>query len=94
MSQRFFRSTEATYEHVRATLDFTWGHGPASGTLTCFEPAATAPRDAQGRVLLAVLSGFCQYEAVAGMLPQLLAINAVEEITETEYMAALQQATP
>jgi hypothetical protein len=85
---RFFRSDEATYEAVRLQLDAAWGHGPGTGTLTCYEPAATAPRDAQGRVLLAVHDEFCAYEAVAAMLPQLLASGAVAEITEAEYLAS------
>lgn len=91
MTQRYFRSTDAVYEQVRLSLDAAWGHGPTSGTLTCFEPAATAPHDPQGRVLLAVLPEFCDYEAVASMLPQLLASGAVEEIDEATYRASLPQ---
>lgn len=85
MNQRYFRSDEATYESVRLALDAAWGHGPGTGTTTCYEPAATAPRDAQGRVLLAVLAEFCEYEAVAAMLPGLLASGAVEEIDQATY---------
>lgn len=86
---RFFRSDESTYESVRLQLDAAWGHGPGTGTLTCYEPAATAPRDSQGRLLLAVHDEFCAYEAVAAMLPQLLASGGVEEISESEYVASL-----
>lgn len=82
---RFFRSDETTYEAVRLQLDAIWGHGPGTGTLTCYEPAATAPRDTAGRLLLAVHDEFCAYEAVAAVLPQLLAGGAVEEISEDEY---------
>lgn len=90
-SQRFFRSDAATYETIRLQLDAAWGHGPGTGTLTCFEPAATAPRDTQGRVLLAVLAEFCEYDAVAAVLPQLLASGAVEEISEATYRASIPQ---
>lgn len=91
---RFFRiASDAVYEQTRLHLDSVWGHGFGTGTLTCVEPAATAPRDTQGRVLLAVRAEFCEYEAVAAMLPQLLASGAVQEITEAEYRAALPQPT-
>lgn len=89
MNQRYFRSDEATYEGIRLGLDAEWGHGAGTGTATCFEPAATAPRDAQGRVLLAVLDAFCEYAAVDSMLPGLLASGAVEEITAEQYWAML-----
>lgn len=89
--QRYFRSNAATYEAIRLQLDAAWGHGPGSGTLTCFEPAATAPHDSQGRVLLAVLSSFCEYAAVAEMLPALLGSGFVEEIDEATYRASLPQ---
>lgn len=86
---RFFRSDAATYEAVRLQLDAAWGHGPGTGTLTCYEPEATAPHDAAGRVLLAVHAEFCEYEAVAATLPQLLASGAVEEISEEQYRESL-----
>jgi hypothetical protein len=89
MNQRYFRSDDATYEAIRLQLDAAWGHGPETGTATCFEPAATAPHDGEGRVVLAVLEAFCEYEAVAAVLPGLLASGAVEEIDEATYQAAL-----
>jgi len=89
VTQRYFRSDVSIYEAIRLQLDAAWGHGPGTGTLTCYEPAATAPHDAQGRVLLAVHSEFCEYEAVAAMLPELLASGAVEEIGEATYRASL-----
>ena len=92
MSQRFFRSDVTTYEAIRRSLDAEWGHSPGTGTDTCFEPAATAPRDTAGRVLLAVLSEFCGYEAVAVLLPALLSSGAVEEIDRATYLASLQTA--
>lgn len=91
MSQRYFRSTDEVYEAIRLQLDFAWGHGPGTGTVTCYEPAATAPHDDQGRVLLAVYAEFCEYEAVAAVLPELLTSGAVEEIDEATYRAQLPQ---
>lgn len=93
MNQRYFRCDAATYEAIRLQLDAAWGHGPGTGTLTCVEPAATAPRDGQGRVLLAVRPEFVAFEAVAAMLPQLLASGAVEEIDEATYRASLPRPT-
>lgn len=85
MSQRYFRTAdESLYEQVRLGLDAAWGH-PSGGTVTCIDPAAVAPRDAQGRILLAVKPEFTEFPAAAAMLPDLLASGAVEEITATEY---------
>ena len=91
MSQRFFRSDAATYESIRQTLDEAWGLPNGSGTVTCIQPAATAPKDSQGRVVLAVDAAFCDYTVAADLLPQLLASGAVAEITEAQYRAALPQ---
>lgn len=91
MSQRFFRASAATYESVRSQLDAAWGLPNDKGTHTCAEPAATAPHDAQGRVLLAVRPKFCEFEAVAAVLPLLLSSGSVQEITEAEYWAAFPQ---
>lgn len=89
---RFFRtSSDAVYEQTRLSLDAAWGHpNAATKTATCIDPAAVAPRDQQGRIMLAVNDEFCQYEAAAAMLPQLLASGVVEEIDAATYRAALQ----
>ena len=88
---RYFRTADAAmYESIRLQLDAAWGHPTPDGkTQTCFDPVAVAPKDVSGRVLLAVKNEFCSYEAVAAVLPQLLASGAVEEISEAEYRAAL-----
>lgn len=86
---RFFRSAAAVYEQARATLDAAWGLPNDKGTVTCIEPAATAPRDAQSRVLLAVDDSFCTFTVAVDLLPQLLASGAVEEIDRETYMAAV-----
>jgi hypothetical protein len=92
---RFFRAPEAVYEQARATLDAAWGHPSADGkTITCIEPAATAPRDANGLIVLAVHDAFTAYSVASTMLPQLLASGQVEEITAAEYMAALPTPIP
>jgi len=88
MTQRFFRATEAVYEQARATLDAAWGH-PGPVAVTCIEPAATAPRDAEGRVLLAVDAEFCAYTTASDLLPAMLASGQVQEITAEEYAAAI-----
>lgn len=91
MTQRFFRGSVAAYEGIRADLDAAWGLPNGKGTATCIAPAATAPKDSQGRVLLAVHDEFSTWEPASTLLPQLLANGAVEEISEAEYRAALPQ---
>lgn len=93
MNQRFFRANENAYELARTTLDAAWGL-PSHGQLTCIDPAATAPRGADGHVYLATWDTFCDYAAAAEMLPQLLASGAVTEITEAEYRAAVESPSP
>lgn len=93
LTQRFFRATTAVYESVRLQLDAAWGHGPGTGTITCIEPAATAPRDFAGRCLLAVKTEFCHYELVAALLPQLLS-GGVEEISESQYRSQVPELVP
>lgn len=85
---RYFRTADAAlYESIRLQLDAAWNlsaHG-----CTCITPAADAPRDAQGRIVLAVDEAFCEYPAAVDLLPQLLASGAVVEIDQAAYMAAL-----
>ena len=89
MTQRFFRTADpALYEHVRLGRDAAWGHVPPT---TCIDPADAAPRDAQGRIVLAVNDEFCAYSVAAEMLPQLLASGAVEEIDAATYRAAVNR---
>jgi hypothetical protein len=86
---RYFRSTDAVYEQARAALDAAWGLPNDKGTATCIEPAATAPRDAQARIVLAVDDSFCAYTVAVDLLPQLLASGAVAEIDAATYRAAI-----
>lgn len=87
MTYRFFRSNDdALYEQVRLGLDRAWGHVPPT---TCIQPAATAPRDDTGRIVLAVRREFTEFPAAAAILPDLLASGQVVEISEAEYRAAI-----
>lgn len=89
---RFFccNAGDSVYEQVRASLDATWRLPNAeTKTATCIDPAAVAPRDAQGRIVLAVNDEWCKYEAVAAVLPEMLAGGAVSEITASQYAACV-----
>jgi hypothetical protein len=88
MSQRYFRASASVYEQVRVTLDAAWGH-PGPAAITCIEPAATAPRDEAGRVLLAVDAAFCEYAAARELLLNLLASGDVDEIEKADYRPAM-----
>jgi len=89
---RYFRTADdELYEQVRLGLDAAWGH-PSGRTVTCIDPAAVAPRDSQGRILLAVKPEFAEFPAAAAILPGLLASGAVEEIDRATYMAAVSPA--
>jgi len=94
---RYFRclAGDAAYEQARLALDAAWGHPDAdTKTVTCIDPAAVAPRDAGGRIVLAVSDEFCEYAAAQQMLAYMIGGGAAEEITEAEYRAAVTQATP
>lgn len=82
---RFFKiPSDENYESLRLQLDAAWGH-PKPGAETCVSPAANAPRNQAGEILLAVHPEFCEYPAVASMLPSLLASGVVVEITAGDY---------
>ncbi len=91
MSQRYFRSDSVTYEAIRSQLDAAWGLPNDKGTQTCFSPAGVAPHDSAGRVLLAVRPEFCEFDAVAAVLPSLLSGGIVEEIDMATYWASQPQ---
>lgn len=87
---RYFRSTAAVYEQVRATLDAAWGYPNAeTQTLTAIPPADRLPTDGQGRVYLAIDAAYCDYILPSQMLPELIASGAVEEIDVVAYAAVL-----
>lgn len=91
---RYYRceAGDEAYEQARLALDAAWGHPNAeTKTQTCIDPAATAPRDAQGRIVLAVNDEFCAYPAAEQMLGYMIGSGAVSEITPDDYQAAVQK---
>ena len=87
---RYFRTvSDAVYEQSRLTLDAAWGLPNQKGTVTCIDPAAKAPRDANGAIVLAVMDEFCEFTVAIDLLPQLLASGLVEEIDEPTYRAVV-----
>jgi hypothetical protein len=88
---KFFRAADTVYEQARLALDAAWGLPNDNGTATCIEPAASAPREEQGRIVLAVDDEFCAYPVAVDLLPQLLASGAVEEIDRATYRAAVNR---
>lgn len=91
---RFFAANENEYEQARVALDTVWGLPNDRGTVTCIAPSTHAPRDAQGRVILATSEEFCQYPAASQMLEYMLGLGAVVAITRSEYMAAFERPFP
>ena len=84
---RYFRcdAGDEAYEQARLALDAAWGHPNAeTRTLTCIDPASVAPRDQQGRIVLAVNDEFCAYPEAEQMLTQMLAAGAATEISESQ----------
>ena len=90
MIQRYFRANAETYEAMRLGLNAAWGL-PNAGTVSCYAAAdeQTVPRDSAGRVYLAVHAEWCEWPAVAAVLPGLLESKAVEEVDRDTYMAAM-----
>lgn len=89
---RYFRclAGDEAYEQIRLTLDAAWGHpNEATKTVTCIDPAAVAPRDTQGRIMLATNDGFCGYSVASEMIPSLLNSGMIEEIDEATYLQEL-----
>jgi hypothetical protein len=90
---RYFRcdAGDEAYEQARLALDAAWGHPNAeTKTVTCIDPASVAPRDAEGRIVLAVNDEFVEYPAASQMLGYMLGIGAAVEITAAEYAAAVK----
>lgn len=85
---KYYRTADdALYESIRQQLDAAWWmdvHG-----CTCISPASAAPRDSQGRIVLAVDDEFAEFDAVKAVLPGLLQAGIVAEIDRATYMAAI-----
>lgn len=82
----FCTDSDQAYEQARLALDQAWGHAEP---VTCIDPAAVAPRDAEGRIVLAVNDEFVEYPAASQMLGYMLGVGAAVEITAAEYAAAV-----
>jgi len=88
---RFLRAaSDEAYEGFRLSLDATWGLPDGRGTDTCITPAADAPRDDRGRIVLAVPDAFWKSPGVAALLPSLLSEKSVDDISVAGYVAVLE----
>jgi hypothetical protein len=85
MMRRYFAADTAVYEQVRLHLNAAWGLPNERGTATCFLPASDAYSDEQGRALLGVPADWCEWPAVAAVLPGLLTDGVIEEIDGETY---------
>jgi hypothetical protein len=84
----YLRASTEVYEAARAQMDAARGL-PAKGQLTSFPPAANAVKDGQGRCLLGLRESDLTAPGADGMLADLLASGAVEQIDEATYRAAM-----
>jgi hypothetical protein len=82
----FCTDSDQAYEQARLALDQAWGHAEP---VTCIDPAAVAPRDAEGRIVLAVNHEYVEFPAAAQMLEYMISIGAAVEIAAAEYAAAV-----
>lgn len=89
---RYFRSTPAVYADICAQLDAAYGYpNAATKTERTLPLAVDLPTDGQGKVYLAVSQEYCDYILPGQMLPELLAIGAVEEVDAAAFAALLPQ---
>ena len=94
---RYFRceAGDEVYEQARLALDAAWSHPNAeTKTQTCIDPAAVAPRDAAGHIVLAVNDEFCAYPAAEEMLSLMLSSGSASETTADEYASAVARTPP
>ena len=88
---RYFRAVPAVYADICGQLDAAYGYpNEATKTLRTLPLAVDLPSDGQGRVYLAVSAEYCDYNLPSKLLPQLIAVGLVEEITAEQYEAATQ----
>jgi len=88
-THRFFATSDAVYESMRAAVDAAWKYPTAVGTQTCVEPASERPHDATGRVLKALTLEWLSWEPVQTMIAEAVAAGVVSEIDERTYWAAM-----
>lgn len=88
MSSRVvFRASAVAYESARRQIDEALNF-PRDGIATAFDPAESAPVDAEGRRYVSLTL----FEAAAcptGLLSSLLASGNVEQVTQEDYDAAV-----
>jgi hypothetical protein len=92
MAQRYFITAESTYETLRQGLNSTLNYPNDLGK-SIFQTALQAPRDSFRRVLLAVDTDLSGYTTVASAIAPLLDSDAMEELDEATYLAAVASAT-
>lgn len=92
MGQRYFLTAESTYEDLRQSLNTQLAYPNALGK-SVFQTALYAPRDGFRRVLLAVDTDLQNYTTIDAAIAPLLASDAMEEIDEAGYLAAVASAT-
>lgn len=88
MSQRYFLTTESTYEALRLAVDADLGY-PTATADSIFTPALQAPRDSLRRIVLAVDDALPGYSQIITRVTPLLANASAQELTEAEYLAFL-----
>jgi len=88
---RYFRSTPDVYLLVCSQLDTAYGY-PNESTRThrTLPAVADLPSDNEGRLYLAISAEYCSFDLPSQLLPQLIDMGAVEEITEQQYGSVTQ----
>lgn len=90
MRYRFFKASPEVYESLRGAIDAAWGY-PTQHTETSIPPAAVQFKDADGKCVMGVNEEWLSWEPVATLVPQMVSLGSVEEISEAEYWAILPQ---
>jgi hypothetical protein len=92
VSQRYFLTAESTYEDLRVSLNTQLQYPNALGK-SVFQTSLQAPRDSFRRVLLAVDTDLAGYATIASAIQPLLDSDAMEELDQAAYLAAVASAT-
>ena len=90
MTHRFFRASPEVYESLRAQIDAAWGY-PTPHTQTSIPPAAEQHKASDGDCIMGVKAEWLDWEPVATLMPHMLDLGAVVEISEAEYWAAMPE---
>lgn len=88
---RYFAATDDVYDTVCQQLDAAYGYpNVATKTERTLPVASLLPRDGRGRLCIGLPDEYCEFDLPSQMLPALLNAGLVTEISEAEYMAAVQ----